>query len=208
MCWFCVVNIFPSHIASPSPNVLIMFYSACKSSAYLNVFISSKTTASRRQRLGFNPVLALPHVKYLCSAFSKSIGTKNVSKRVSESSERNIKHALCFSTATFKKQDWQQSKLKVYENRQLVLYSISLCLEASSFERVQRKTDCDSSSKQTTPPLYVNKLTSPQILMSKLIPPRLPFAFLRLLLGYKSAVVDVNLTSTGRFLGSPRSDNS
>lgn len=67
--YFYAVNIFPSHIASPSPNVLIMFYSDYKNSAYLKIFISSKTMASRRQRFCFNLLLALPNVKYLCSAF-------------------------------------------------------------------------------------------------------------------------------------------
>lgn len=78
--YFHAVNIFPSHIASPSPNVLIMFYSDCKNSAYLNVFISSKIMVSRRQRSCFNLLLALSNVKYLCPAFSKSVGTKNISK--------------------------------------------------------------------------------------------------------------------------------
>lgn len=57
------------------------------------------------------------------------------------------------------------------------------------------RQNCDSSSKQTTLSLCVNKLTSPKILMSKLIPPNLLFTFLRLRLGYKSAVVAINSTS-------------
>lgn len=53
---------------------------------------------------------------------------------------------------------------------------------------------------------YVNKLTFSKILMSKLILPNLLFTFLRLLQGYKSAIVDINSTSTGRFLGSSLSN--
>lgn len=73
----------------------------------------------RQEAFRFNPLLALPNVKHLCSAFSKSIGTQDISQWISDCSEQNIKHAFCFSKEGFQNRTGNKSKLKVYENRQL-----------------------------------------------------------------------------------------
>lgn len=73
----------------------------------------------RQEASHFNPLLALPNAKHLCSAFSKSIGTQDISQWISDCSEQNIKHAFCFSKAGFQNRTGNKSKLKVYENRQL-----------------------------------------------------------------------------------------
>lgn len=199
---FGAVNIFPSHIASPFPNVLIMFYSDCKNSAYLNIFISSKTTAGRRQRFHFNPLLALLNVKCLCSAFSKSIGTMNISKWISDHPEQNIKHVLCFSKTTFKNRTSNKASWKFMKTDNSPCILFPFVWKPVLLKQFKEKQNCDSSAKQTTPSLCVNKLTSHQILMSKLIPPNLLFTFLRLCPGYRSAMVAMNFASTGSFLGS------
>lgn len=151
-------------------------------------------------------MFALLNVKYLCSAFSKSIGTKNVSKWISHYSEQNIKYVLCFSKATFKNRTSNKASWKFMktDNSRCILFLF--VWKPVLLKEFKRKQNCDSSSKQTTPSLYVNKLTFPKILMSKLIPPNLLFTFLRLLRGYKSAIVDINSTSTGHFLGSSLSN--
>lgn len=138
-----------------------MFYSDCKNSAYLNVFISSKAMASRRQRFCFNPSLALPNVKYLCSAFSKSIGTKNISKWISSRSEQNIKHVLCFSMATFKNRTGNKASWKFIktDNSRCILFPF--VWKPVLLKEFKGKQNCDSSSKQTPLSLYVNKLTFP-----------------------------------------------
>lgn len=144
----------------------------------------------RQEASRFNPLLALPNAKHLCSAFSKSIGTQDISQRISDCSVQNIKHAFCFSKAGFQNRTGNKSKLKVYENRQLELYCISLCLEARSFERVQSREKIVARllSKQDCPYMSVSLPAASQLLMAHLTPCTLLFTFLRLLPSYKSAV--------------------
>lgn len=186
---FCIVHISPSHITSPSANVLIMFYSDYTNSAYLDILPSSKTIAGRRHSILILH-FALPNVKRLCSVSSKSIGTQDISQWISDCSEQNIKYALCFSKAGFKKQDWQQKQVESL-CKQTTLAVLHFPLSGSQLFWKSSKQNgivAPLLSKQHCPCMSASLPAASQLLMAYLSPCNLPSTFLRLLLGYKSAV--------------------
>lgn len=154
-----------------------------------------------------NPRLALPKCQLFLFSISKPTGTMNISKWVSDRPRQNIKHVFCLSKATLKNRTSNKASWKFMktDNSRCILFPF--VWEPVLLKEFKGRQNCDSSSKQTTPSPCVNKLTSPKILMSKLIPPNLLFTFLRLRLGYKSAMVAINSTSTGSFLGSTLRSN-
>lgn len=204
---FDAVNIFPSHIASPSPNVLIMFYSDYKDSAY-SAFSAPPRWLPAGGRASAESLARPPQCQLFVFSISKSTGTMNISKWVSDRPRPNIKHVFCLSKATLKNRTGNKASWKFMktDNSRCILFPF--VWEPVLLKEFKGRQNCDSSSKQTTLSLCVNKLTSPKILMSKLIPPNLLFTFLRLRLGYRSAMVAINSTSTGSFLGSTLSKQS
>lgn len=149
-----------------------------------------------------NPWLALPNANSLCSAFQNQQGPWTISKWVSDHPWQNIKHVFCLSKATLKNRTGNKVSWKFMKTDNSGCILFPFVWEPVLLKEFKGRQNCDSSSKQTTLSLCVNKLTSPKILMSKLIPPNLLFTFLGLRLGYKSAMVAINSTSTGSFVGS------
>lgn len=118
---------------------------------------SSLQRRLQQEAFRFNPSLALPNVKHLCSAFSKSIGTQDISQWISDCSEQNIKHAFCFPKAGLKTGLATKASWKFMKTDNSSCIAFPFVWKPVLLKEFKAEGDCGSSSKQTTLSLHVSK---------------------------------------------------